>query len=164
MRPGASVLLIGLLAVCQGQVMFSNDWMRGLFSSIERLNQDLQGNIQRMNEQIQANLRTQLARVDQLTQDAVRTAENGSSNQYTVVNPGGQSIVVNSGQSAVRTVISGHTKDGQPYFRDSEDKIIGDTLHHTDKSYNAAGDLVNEHKYTLDLKKPDARPEPVKAV
>ena len=74
----------------------------------------------------------------------------------------GSTIVVNGGYGgSSRTIFSGQGPDGEPYFRDSEDRIVGDILHHTDRIYNPARRTMDEFRYTLDLKDPNAKPVPI---
>lgn len=74
----------------------------------------------------------------------------------------GSTVVINGGSGgSTRVVFSGQGPNGEPYFRDSEDRIVGDVLHHTERVYNPSKKAMDEYRYTLDLKNPNAKPVPV---
>lgn len=72
----------------------------------------------------------------------------------------GSTILINGAGGVSRTVFSGQTSNGEPYFRDSEDRVVGKILHHTDRIYNPGTRKMEEFRYTLDLTDPEAKPVP----
>lgn len=52
----------------------------------------------------------------------------------------------------------GTDAEGRPFYIESEDLVVGDTLYHTDRVYNQTTGRLDETRYTLDRKDPKAKP------
>jgi len=76
-----------------------------------------------------------------------------------IISNNGNTIVINSGGGLSRTVMSGHTPDGEPYVRDIEERYDGNFLYHNETSYNPRTRISERIRWKLDLATPGAKPE-----
>lgn len=146
------IFLYAILSRSNAQLNLN--WMEGLFDHINKLNQNINENVGRITQDIQDNVQSQLARLDELQKQLNRT-------DFTALSRNGNSIIINGSGGTSRTVYSGHTPDGQPYFRDTEERVVGDTLYHYERFYNPKTKNVEESRYTLNLSDPNAKPVPI---
>ncbi|KAG8041101.1 hypothetical protein G9C98_002089 [Cotesia typhae] len=139
-----------LIAVTQCQIINTN-FLNDIFSNINhQLQTDIQNHVRDVQQKINDNVRNELSKVDQLlTEIRQRPIPLPSS---------GQTIIVNGGSRSSHTVLSGTTPDGEPYFRDIEDRVDGNILHRTETIYNPKLRSMEKYHYTLDLTKPNAKP------
>lgn len=139
-----------------GQAYAGTGWLSGLSESIDALNRNIQQSVQQLNQQVQQTVQANLAQVHRMTDDLKeRIATEGAA-----VQTSGSNILV-SGNDGTKIVQSGRTSDGKPYVRESVDKIVGDTLRHTERIYDPTTKTTKVHGYTLDLKDPNAKPVPI---
>ncbi|XP_015109848.1 uncharacterized protein LOC107036415 [Diachasma alloeum] len=133
------------------------DWTSDLLSNIHRMTENIHNNVHQIQERVQANVRDHLARIDHLNHDInQRVAEINKE-----VENAGPTLRINSNGGSSRSIISGHLPNGEPYFRDVEERTIGDTLHRFENVYNPKTQQMERYHTTLDLKDPNAKPVPV---
>jgi hypothetical protein len=60
--------------------------------------------------------------------------------------------------SNTHVVHSGKDENGDPYYVEQHNVVIGDTLYRTERVYNPMSKQLDERHYTLDLTDPDAEP------
>ncbi|XP_017889416.1 uncharacterized protein LOC108630576 [Ceratina calcarata] len=158
-RVGVAFAIFVATMLCSGsngQAHAGAGWLSGLSESIGALNRNIQQSVQQLNQQVQQTVQANLAQVHQMTNDLnERIATEGN-----VVQTKGSNIFV-SGNGETKIVQSGRTSDGKPYVRESIDKIVGDTLRHTERIYDPTTKETKVHAYTLDLKDPNAKPVPI---
>lgn len=156
-RGGVFLAILLCCSLCRGQNVFRQDWLQGLLDNIEKTNAGINRSVQQLNQRIQQDVQTRLAEVDQITRDAQKTiAENARSGGQD-----GSTIIINGNGGTSRSVFSGRTPDGQPYFRDTERTVIGDTLHVHERYYDPETRKMKERRYNLNLKDPNAKPVPI---
>ncbi|XP_043282124.1 uncharacterized protein [Venturia canescens] len=161
MRRAIALLLLVVCVgfkVAFGQGVLGQDFTKNLLANINQLTAGIQNNVQQTVHQIQENVQAHLAQIDRVNKDMA--AKLGKDGQYTTTLGNGSTILINGVGGVSRTIFSGQTSNGEPYFRDSEDRVVGNILHHTDRIYNPTTRSMDEFRYTLDLKDPKAKPVP----
>jgi len=76
-----------------------------------------------------------------------------------IISNGGNIVSISSGNGVSRTVMSGHTTDGEPYVRNIEERNDGTYLYHNESSYNPRTNITERIRWKLNLTTPGAVPE-----
>ncbi|XP_058797840.1 uncharacterized protein LOC131668037 [Phymastichus coffea] len=146
-----------LLAAYQGPTALAQhqNWFGDLFGNINRWTEGIQSNVHRMTQQIQHNVNEQVSRANQQVAEALKNVDklNG-----TYVSAGDSSVIVTNSGGSSRKVQSGTDVNGNPYYVESENLVVGGILYHTDRVYNYTTKKLEEHRYTLNLSDPNAKP------
>lgn len=130
------------------------DWTSDLASNIQRMTEGIQNNVHQIQERIQANIRDHLAGIDHLNQDInQRVAEITKEAEQS-----GHSVIINSNGGSSRSITSGYLPNGEPYFRDIEERRIGDTIHRFERVYNSTNQQVETYHTLVDVNNPNAKP------
>ncbi|XP_015592206.1 uncharacterized protein LOC107266341 [Cephus cinctus] len=151
------IFLVGVfVGSSQGQFDFGSDWTGGLFHDINGFGTKINDDISNLNQQIQQDVQKQINDVNKEILDEIAKAQKDGT-----MTSSGQSVSVSNINGRQRTFISGHTKSGQLYYRETEEQVINNILHHTDRVYDKNKKIIRETSYTLDLSNPNAKPVPV---
>ncbi|XP_014488980.1 PREDICTED: uncharacterized protein LOC106752082 [Dinoponera quadriceps] len=160
------VVLIGalLISAFHGTCAVDwDDWSRDLTrmtenigAEVESYTRNLGANIQRT---VQNSLRTSL---EPALAEARRTLQNlpRDANGQIISNTGSR-IIINSGNGVSRSIVSGHTPDGESYVRDVEERYEGNMLYHNETNYNPKTKTKVRICWKLDLTKSSASPETI---
>ncbi|XP_063981457.1 uncharacterized protein LOC135164743 [Diachasmimorpha longicaudata] len=131
------------------------DWTSDLAAKLQRMTAGIQQNVHQLQERIQADIRDRLAGIDHLNQDInQRVAEITKEAEQS-----GPLVIINSNGGSSRFITSGYLPNGEPYFRDVEERRIGDTIHRFERVYNSTNQKVETYHTTLvDVNNPNAKP------
>lgn len=69
------------------------------------------------------------------------------------------SVIVTTGNGLSRSIVSGHTSDGQPFVRDITERYEGNILYHNEIYFNPRTNVTERIRWKLDLSIPNAKPE-----
>lgn len=147
MRAVAVLLLCGFLLLnYQGKMSVNADFVS-----------DILADVSRMNQAIQKSVTAQVARAKGIAEQAVKKAKAGfwpAGSSKT----GSSGVILSGTGSNSHFVSSGKDPKGKPYYMETDNVVVGDTLFHTERVYNASTKKIDERRYTVDLLNPNAKP------
>ncbi|XP_011340236.1 uncharacterized protein LOC105281019 isoform X2 [Ooceraea biroi] len=141
--------------------MSAADWTNDLTRSITRMTENINGQVQRFTQQLKAQIQQNVQdSLEPALREANRAIESLPRDVHgRIISNNGNIIVVSTGNGLSRTIMSGHTPDGEPYVRDIEERYDGNILYHNETSYNPRTNVTERIRWKLDLATPGAQPE-----
>ncbi|XP_011497413.1 PREDICTED: uncharacterized protein LOC105361829 [Ceratosolen solmsi marchali] len=138
--------IAGLLLLLSALLLVTN---RGKIMVTADLISDILADVASRNKQIQMNVNAEVARAKGMAAAALKKATKGVSPM--------KSLKYSGSGSSAHYVNSGKDENGDPFYIDQEDVVIGNTLYRTERVYNSTTKQMDENKYTIDLTDPDGK-------
>uniref|UniRef100_A0A348G6C7 Uncharacterized protein n=1 Tax=Odontomachus monticola TaxID=613454 RepID=A0A348G6C7_ODOMO len=162
-RTGHAVLLGALLiSTLHGTCIagWADDLTENLARMNENINNQVQGIINNVNRQLQHTFTHEL---EPALQEVRRTIDNLPRDEHgrlmSTYGSIGNTVLINNGNGLSKSLVSGTTKEGEPFIRQVEERNDGGTLYHHEIYYKPNTNTSVKTCWKLDHTKPGALPE-----
>ncbi|XP_011872055.1 PREDICTED: uncharacterized protein LOC105564352 [Vollenhovia emeryi] len=151
------VLIVALLARARlgaSAPGWESDLNESIGALTHNINQQVAQLTRNLNSQIEDTLRSTREQVQRTIDNLPRDA------QGNIITTSGNSVIsLSSGPGESKTIISGHTANGEPYVRSTDERTDGTHLFHNEVTFYPRTNTSEKINWKLDLRTPDAKPE-----